>query len=445
MNVKFHEKYQPLFDLLLAKETIEDRHYFENISRTEQEYWTALSKVDTVLMSGGRDSGKSFGLGCFAGIGAVQFEHRILFTRQTMSSTSNSIVKALESRLELLKIDDMFDYANSEYSSRVGKGLISITGQKTSAGTQTAKLKSLEGYSIFITDEGEELTASDDWKKTKRSIRAKDVQSLSIISFNPPTKSHWMFEEFYTNIPDGFNGIVDNVMYIHTTYLDNGRENMTEANWLDYEKLRSAYEYYLSVEPEKRILLPKKIQRDYREYKSTCLGAFRDIAEGVIFDYTIGDFVEPEYGVVFGLDQGFTDPTACVKVHVDKNQRKIWLKEILYKTNQTTEQIWQALQPEVAFTRIWCDSAVPMFIKDLHTKGLNIRACKKPKITDSINSMLNYELIIDKNSLNLQRELNLYRWNDKRADEPVDDNNHAIDAARYAITHKLTERIAQTL
>ena len=81
-----------------------------------------------------------------------------------------------------------------------------------------------------------------------------------------------------------------------------------------------------------------------------------------------------------------------------------------------------------------------MFIAQLRGMGLNIKECKKPKIVDSINSILDFELIVDKNSLNLQRELDNYRWSDKQKEEPIDDNNHAIDAFRYAITEQLRRR-----
>lgn len=425
-EVKFSDKYENLFNLLT--EDVE-----------------ALKKVDTVLMSGGRDSGKSFSLGCFVGLGAAQFNHRVLFTRQTMSSTDNSITAALDNRLKLLGIDSFFQFANNNYTVRDSVGKISITGQKTSVGTQTAKLKSLENYSIFITDEAEELTSYDEWIKIKRSMRATDVQCLSILCFNPPTKKHWIYSEFYQGVPEGFNGIIDNVLYIHTTYLDNGQENMAPHNWLEYERLRLVYEKYIETPQDERPFLPKKMIREYKEYKHTVLGGFRDSAEGVIFDYTVGEFYESEYGAVYGLDQGFTHPTALVKVFVDKNEKKIYLKEIFYKTNQTASQIYNVIKDEVGFTRIWCDSAAAMFIKDLYNKGLNIKACKKPKIKDRINLALDYEIIIDKNSLNLQNEMNNYRWSDKNQDQPFDDNNHAIDAWGYAFTHIINENIAQIL
>ena len=46
---------------------------------------------------------------------------------------------------------------------------------------------------------------------------------------------------------------------------------------------------------------------------------------------------------------------------------------------------------------------------------------------------------------NLIKELQNYKWSDKKQDEPIDAYNHCIDAARYAITHKLKERQSQVL
>jgi phage terminase large subunit len=437
-DVEFSDKYKPLFDLLRAREEVE--------SGSKDPYFIALSKVDTVLVSGGRDSGKTFGLGCFSAVAASDYNHRILYTRQTMASTSNSITKGLNNRLELLDLKSEFSFANNEYNSKDSDGCISITGQKTSTGTDTAKLKSIENYSIFLTEEGEELNDFDAWKKIKRSIRAQDVQCISIIVFNPPSKIHFLYKEFYTNVPPGFNGVIGSTLYIHTTYLDNGRENMAAHNWNEYEELRKAYEYYVSLSEEEKDLAPRTLFKKYREYKTTILGGFRDVAEGIIFEYTIGEYVAPEYGEVIGGDQGWTHPSAFIKVNVDKKRKRIYLKQLFYKTNSTEAEIYPKIKDEAGFLRIWCDNAAPLFIRNLRDMGLNIKGCKKPKIKDSIITLLGYELIVDPESTDLQTELDNYRWADKKKkEEPIDDYNHAIDAFRYAAIMKIKERTAQAL
>lgn len=452
--IEFSSRYEPLFELLTCRQDLSSLNGFlygigiENVSEEmlqKKDYLTKLCNVDTVLISGGRDSGKSFGFGVFAGVATYKFQHRLLYTRQTMSSTDNSITQALDNRLELLGIQDEFEFANNLYRVKRDIGKISITGQKTSVGTQTAKLKSLEDFSIFATDEGEELKSYDDWLKVKRSIRATDVQCFSVIIFNPPTKSHWLYETFYETVPAGFNGVIDNILYIHTTYLDNGQENMAQHNWREYESLRLQYEQYEQLSEAEKDIAPRKLFRAWREYKTSILGGFRDIAEGVIFEYTIGEFEETEYGSTYGADQGFTHPSAFIKVSVDKDKRKIWLKQILYKTSQTISTIYDEIKDEVGFTRIWCDDAAPMFIKELFDKGLNIKGAKKPKIKDRINAALDYEIIIDPSSKELILEFNEYRWSDKNKDVPADDNNHAMDAWGYAFYRMIKTNYAQAL
>ena len=237
------------------------------------------------------NSGKSFALSCWNPIAARDYNHRVLYTRQTMSSTDNSITEALENRMEMLQMDGSFNVANKLYTVKNGIGKISITGQKTSSGTQTAKLKSLEDFSVFETDEGEELESYESWNKVKRSMRAKDVQCLSIIVFNPPTKEHWLYTEFYEGkVDEGFNGIKDNVLYIHSTYLDN-IDNMAEHNIREYEELREAYNEYESLSGIEREKADPKLRKKWRQYKFEILGGFKDVADGVIYeDWEVGEF-----------------------------------------------------------------------------------------------------------------------------------------------------------
>lgn len=446
-QIEFSDKYQPLFELLECRIEIDalkrlERLNEEGIKRLE--YLETLSRVDTVLISGGRDSGKTFAFGLFSGLASHNYGHRILYTRQTMSSTDNSITKALDNRLELLGIDSFFTYANHNYAVKRGKGCISITGQKTSSGTQTAKLKSIEDYSVFATEEGEELTNLEDWLKIKRSIRATDLQCLSIIIFNPPTKNHFLYKEFYQNVPAGFNGIIGRTLYIHTTYIDNGKANMAEHNWHEYEDLRKYYEMYESYTEEERKKCDKKVFKKWRQYKTAILGGFRDVAEGVIFDYTIGEFVEGEYVSIYGADQGYTHPTAVIKVNINKKQKKIYLKQVFYKTNQSESQVYNAIKPIVGYSKIYCDDAAAMFIAGGKERGLNIEGAKKPKIKDRINAALDYQIIIDPDSEDLIQEFDLYRWNDKKTkEEPVDEDNHAMDAWMYAFYKAINTKIAE--
>lgn len=440
-EIEFSDKYQPLFELLVCWEELERLKAIKRPSkkqrkkqREELAYWKQMSKIDTVLVSGGRDSGKTFALSTFNGIAVHDHGHRILYTRQTMSSTDNSISQAIENRLELLGLLPAFEYANHDYTLKDGrKGKISITGQKTSVGTQTAKLKSLEDYSIFETDEGEELESYESWQKVKRSMRAKDVQCLSIIVFNPPTREHWIAKEFYEGIPDGFNGIRGTVLYIHTTYLDNGRENMAEHNWLEYEELRAHYEIYQKASKELRETLPQDTIKKAKRYKYEILGAFKLRAEGVIYeDWTTGVF-QRNGGSLHGLDFGSNDPDACVEVSVDEKAKKIYLREVFFQNNLSTGQLEATLEKLVGKGPvIIADSAGKRSIRDLWDQGFEIEKCLKKDVAYDIKTLQGYTLVVSPESVNLMKALNNYRWAVSKAGVPNHDWSDLCDAFRYA-------------
>jgi len=438
MKVDFSEVYEPLFSLLECWNVINGKD-FKKLPKAEQEYQLSLSKVDTVLMSGGRDSGKSFALSCFNVIASSDYNHRILYTRQTMSSTDNSITEALENRMELLGKAQSFDVANKIYSHIDGIGKISITGQKTSVGTQTAKLKSLEDFSIFETDEGEELESLDSWKKTKRSLRALDVQCLSIIVFNPPTKEHWLFGEFYEPFYDGvsdyteISGIRDNILYIHSTYLDNV-ENMAEHNVIEYNQLREAYNQYEALSSLERETADISLRKKWREYKYDILGGFKEVAEGIIYeDWEEGEF-NNSLPYCYGLDFGFNDPNALVKVAIDHDKKHIHLDECYFKSGDGVEQLYEALLNIVGTNDLIIgDNASKTLIFTLYDKGLNIMKCLNKDVKIRIKTIQGYKLIVTKDSTNLKKALNNYSWHDKRSNTPKHDWSDLCDAFGYGV------------
>ncbi|MFM7855426.1 MAG: phage terminase large subunit, partial [Flammeovirgaceae bacterium] len=374
-------------------------------SEEEKQYYAELSEVHTVCISGGRDSGKTFAGGIFNTVAVADYGHRILYTRYTLSSADNSIEQAQQNRIELLGLRPEFNITNKSFEHKKNGGKIDITGQKTSSGNQTAKMKSLEDYSIFITEEAEELTSYEDWEKTTRSLRAKDVQTLSILIFNPPTKAHWIYERLYSNIPAGFNGIKNGVLYIHTTYLDNGKENMTAVNWNKYEAKRKIYEYVESLTREERELIDKTLIYDWQDYKTTILGGFREVAEGVIYDnWEIGEFDESlPYG--YGLDFGSRDPDAMLKAAIDEKNRIIYLDEVMYKSNQSSFGLIRAIEARIERPNdvIVGDSQDRRMRHDLYDAGFNIKRAHKPpgSVIHTIKTIQSYKLVVTEKSVNL--------------------------------------------
>ena len=448
-EIEFSECYQPLFDVLSAWDITDSPTFQKDYTEDEQKYWNDLRGVDTIILYGGRDSGKTFAESCAIPIAVNDFNHRVLYTRYTMNSTDQSISEALNDRIELIGIEDQFHFANNTYQCVHNDGKIFITGQHTSSKNQTAKLKSLENFSMFVTDEAEEIKTHAEWDKIRKSIRAKDVQCLSMLVFNPPTREHWLFVELFeeNNVQEGFSGVKGNTLYIHSTYHDN-IDNVAEHNLREYEKWREYYDYYQSLSSLERETVDGKTRKYHKKYKHIVLGGFQDIADGVIYeDWELGEFND-SLPYVYGLDFGFNDPDACTKVAVDHNEMKIYIKEIHFKNNVGAPRLMMYLHEKIGTgDLIIGDSAQARMINDFYHgmfgsdgewyAGLNIRKVRKSKgiksnfVGRGIKTIQGYTLILDPGSINLIKAVKNYCWSDRKGGVPNHDWSDLCDSFRY--------------
>ena len=367
------------------------------------------------IVTGGRGSSKSFGVASYLCGLSFEPDHKILFTRQTMTSAHLPIIPEFQEKIELMNAEPFFEVNKTEIKNKTSNTDIIFRGIRTSSGDQTANLKSLQGITTWIVDEAEELTDETVFDKINLSIRQKGKQNRVILILNPATKEHWIYKRFFEDrgIQEGFNGIKEDVTYIHTTYLDN-------INNLDQSFINEV----------ERIKL-----NNPTKYKHQILGGWLSKKEGVVFsNWRIDEFKEVNKSV-YGQDFGFSiDPTTLIQVSVDKDRKQIYCKELLYKTGLTTSQIYDENNRYCgAFNLIIADSAEPRLISELQSRGLNIKGIKKPTIIERIALVQDYELIIDPNSTNLVKELNNYVWHDSKSQTPIDDYNHLLDALGYAV------------
>ena len=384
--------------------------------------YSSLFENDTrfFIITGGRGSSKSFGVGTFANLLSFEPSHTILFTRQTMTSAHLSIIPEFQEKIDLMELNNFFEVNKTEIVNKKSNSKIIFRGIKTSSGDQTANLKSLQGVTTWILDEAEELKDETIFDKINLSIRQKGKQNRVILILNPATKEHWIYKRFFEDrgVESGFNGIYQDTTYIHTTYLDN------------YENLDASF-----IEEVERIKLTNE-----KKYKHVILGGWLDKAEGVVFtNWTIGEFKEVSKSV-YGQDYGFSiDPTTLVQTSIDKTNKKIYIKECLYKPKLTTTEIINENKRYCGSNLIIGDNAEPRLIHEIKSKGLNIVEAVKGagSISAGIALLQDYELIITPDSTNIIKELNNYCWLEKKSNTPIDDYNHALDAIRYAVYYQL--------
>lgn len=384
--IELHPKYKPLFE--------NDTRFF--------------------ILTGGRGSAKSFGVGSFASLLSFEDGHKLLFTRQTMTSAHLSIIPEFQEKIDLMELNEAFQVTKSEIINILSGSVIIFKGIRTSSGDQTANLKSLQGVTTWILDEAEELTDETIFDKINLSVRKKGKQNRVILILNPATKEHWIYKRFFeqAGVQEGFNGIKGSTTYIHTTYLDNV-DNLDQSYIDELESLRLSNPF---------------------KYKHVIMGGWLDRAEGVVYsNWKFGEYRETGYKF-FGQDYGFSvDPTTLVECDIDKLNKIIYVKGHLYKAKMTTTEIAVVNKEKAGRNLIIADNAEPRLISELADKGCNIKGIVKPLIIDRIALLQDWQIIVDPESTEISSELNNYIWHDKKSNTPVDAFNHYLDPIGYVL------------
>lgn len=217
VNIDVSVKFRPLFKLLER-----DIH----------------PDIDTVIITGGRYSLKSYTVSIFALTAMVYYGWNVLYTRFTNMSLVDSIKPEVSDKIDMLGLKGTVHNTTTHLECNGNK--IAFKGIKTGSGIQTANLKSLSGFNLFINDEAEEMPDYKTFKKVFYSMRSIDNRNLTILILNPTTKEHWIFKEFFEKkgLKGGNNCIVDNVMYIHSSYMDADQAMIPKNILNDYERLR---------------------------------------------------------------------------------------------------------------------------------------------------------------------------------------------------------------
>ena len=347
-------------------------------------------------------------------------KHTILFTRYTLTSAYISIIPEFLDKLEQFGSIEHFHITKDEIINKKTGSKIIFRGIKTSSGDQTANLKSLQGITTWVVDEAEELTDEQKFDTIDLSVRQQGRQNRVILILNPTTKEHFIYRRFYEDrgVQEGSNINKGNTTYIHTTYKDN-IEHLSKS--------------YIEQIEQMKLRRPEK-------YKQQMLGAWMSKAEGVIFNnWTIGEF--KRYSVsVWGQDYGFAaDPSTLVECNINTATKTIYLKECFYLPRLTTSQIAELNTKYAKDGLIIGDSAEPRLLSEIKAKGCNVKPSIKGQgsVTYGISLLQDYDLVVDPASRNLIKELNNYRWLERKSNTPIDKYNHLLDAIRYAVGYQL--------
>lgn len=166
--------------------------------------------------------------------------------------------------------------------------------------------------------------------------------------------------------------------------------------------------------------------------------------EGLIFNnFNITEKLE---GTIlgYGLDFGYSiDPTALIEVR--KYEGQLYVQTLIYERGLTNQDISKRMNElgVIKTAPIIADSAEPKSIEELYRDGWrSIKPAKKGKdsINNSIDILRRYKINYIAGDI-IGKEVITYKYRtDKNGitlSEPIDINNHAIDALRYFAMNEL--------
>ena len=325
----------------------------------------------------------------------------ITICRKTYPSLRATVMRDFFEILEKAGLYEPTDHNKSSSEYKLNGNLIEFVSLD-----QPQKVRGRKRDALFI-NEANELYF-EDWQQLIMRTSGK-----VILDYNPSDSFHWIYDKVVPR---------DDCDFYKTTYIDN--PFIDDAVRHEIERLKGSDDDY------------------WRIYG---LGE-RGLSRATIFQYNTASVI-PESAMLlsYGLDFGYTnDPTSLVAVYKDGTD--LYIKELIYKTGLTNQDIAEELEALGVSKRdeIFADSSEPKSIEELYRLRWNVKPTQKgaDSVRAGIDQLKRHTLYVVAGSPNVEKEFQNYKWkedkNGQLLREPVDSWNHAIDATRYAAFNKLS-------
>lgn len=375
------------------------------------------------IIFGGSSSGKSYSksqlvvLKCLKGA-------NILVLRKVGATIKRSVFNEIVAKIHDFKLGKYFSINKSDFEITC---LLNNKQILFAGADDTEKLKSIRPANGVIDEiwmeEATEFTYND-FKTIKKRLRGiSDFHKCITLSFNPILQDHWIFKEFFHIWRDNGEQYFENdkISILKTTYKDNpflAPEDIEELENESDPYYRDVYTY------GNWGVLGETIFRNY---------------ECIEFDYTQFDRVKG------GIDWGFAkDPFAFNKVYYDRKKSELYIWGEVHEIGITDRSAMEILKDERQ-THTTADSSEPKTIDLWNSEGFIIHGAKKGagSVESGIKFLQSLKIYIHPDSPKTLTEFQTYQWKvDKDGEirkQPVDKNNHHIDAIRYAVEDEIID------
>ena len=293
------------------------------------------------------------------------------------------------------------------------------------------KEEKIRGYNLdfFILDEPIEIDELI-FTQLMARLRGKHLpRTFGLLTTNPGSETHWIYKRFYDNEIQSkeYNHIdtctYDNI-FLDPAYITD-MEQAYDEDWV------------------KRML-----QGKWGAYSGQIFKCFNR-------KRFVGDYSKPfpnddiKYYVA-GVDWGMTNPSSIITIGITKDNKARVMHEYRNdkypekkKTTDVVSKVIEVLHKKYHYRKVYCDPSAKDLI--VQTKTLGVPIEKADNDVESgigkINSLLQKDrLKMDKSCYHLITEMPAYhrkksKLNSNPTEEPVKQDDHSIDALRYALTN----------
>mgnify|MGYP001603665965 CR=1 FL=1 len=246
-------------------------------------------------------------------------------------------------------------------------------------------------------------------------IRARvSTTGGQVLITTTPYNMGWLYQEFY--VP----------------WKEKEDDDLEIFTWKSIENPYFPKDFY---EKEKKRLTSQEFTKRYE-------GQFQKM-EGLVYDLLNDQIIEPKEInnseiVLAGIDWGFRNPAAIIILKV---KDKVWyVVDEWYQIEKTTAEIIEKCKEflqKYKVNRWYADSAEPDRIEEMKRAGLYVLGGSKDlkggisKIQQLIRERRLFAFNTCRNFID---EINFYHYPEKVKEEPEKENDHLMDAIRYAIT-----------
>ena len=370
--------------------------------------------------------------------------HRIVCFRKVSKTIRNSQFRLLKDQIKRWGLTKLFDIKETDMSiicKANGNEILAIGLD------DREKIKSLTSITSVWVEEITELD-EDDFNQIDTRLRGYSQNYKQIYgTFNPISEHHWIRTRFF---PESLDDKLKAKRFAYTS-----KEVKVEDETVTIHTLltHSNYQDNPFLPPEDKATLESYKEISEQHYKIYALGEWGSIGN-LIYTHVQYDEEYPEAydDVIYGLDFGYNNPTALVKVGI--RDKEYYIEDLFYEKKYTNSQLAEAiLQLDIKDgSVIYADAAEPARIKELnayfneHGRIIDVLPADK-SVKDGIDYLQSVKIHTRASNVYFNRELKSYKWKEtldgKVIDgEPVKINDHDMDATRYAIyTHSLSPEL----